>query len=172
MFLAFSPEHMCSYLIRQIKSLLSLNWQVLKVLIVKFQASTLDQCHHLLKTCLAKAQVNLSMPSITFEQEVIAAAITTARLLYCICTLLMCTNTARLTKAEQRLCSEALTSEVGLLQNIRAYKKWIPLYMEKKSFPSKDSDTKILQSMYFAYEVGIISSYSNRIHIWNDPLVI
>jgi len=30
--------------------------------------------------------------------------------------------------------------------------------MEKKSFPSKDSDTKILQSMYFAYEVGIKSA--------------
>jgi len=28
----------------------------------------------------------------------------------------------------------------------------------KKSFPSKESDTKILQSIYFAYEVGIISS--------------
>jgi len=37
--------------------------------------------------------------------------------------------------------------------------------MEKKSFLSKESDTKILQSMQFAYEVGIISSYSNRIHI-------
>jgi len=37
--------------------------------------------------------------------------------------------------------------------------------MEKKSFLSKESDTKILQSMYFAYEVGIISSHSNRIHI-------
>jgi len=32
----------------------------------------------------------------------------------------------------------------------------------KKSFLSKESDTKILQSIYFAYEVGIISSYSNR----------
>ena len=30
---------------RQIKRLLSLNWLVLKALIVKFQASTLDQCH-------------------------------------------------------------------------------------------------------------------------------
>ena len=48
MFLAFSPQHMCSDLIHQIKSLLSLNWQVSKVLIVKFQASTLDQCHRLL----------------------------------------------------------------------------------------------------------------------------
>jgi len=37
--------------------------------------------------------------------------------------------------------------------------------MEKKSFLSKESNTKILQSMYFAYEVGIIISYSNRIHI-------
>jgi len=38
----------------------------------------------------------------------------------------MYTNTARSTEAEQRLCSEALTSEVGLLQNFRACKK-IPL---------------------------------------------
>ena len=30
----------------------------------------------------------------------------------------------------------------------------------KKSFLSKKSDTKILQSIYFAYEVGVISSYS------------
>jgi len=36
--------------------------------------------------------------------------------------------------------------------------------MEKKSLLLKELDTKILQSMYFAYEVGIISSYSNRIH--------
>jgi len=35
----------------------------------------------------------------------------------------------------------------------------------KKSFPSKESDTKILQGIYFAYKVGIISSYSNRIKI-------
>ena len=32
----------------------------------------------------------------------------------------------------------------------------------KESFPSKESDTKILQRMNFAYWVGIISSYSNR----------
>ena len=32
----------------------------------------------------------------------------------------------------------------------------------KKSFLSTESDTKILQSIYFAYKVGIISSYSNR----------
>jgi len=37
--------------------------------------------------------------------------------------------------------------------------------MEKKSFLSKESDTKIFQSMYFASEVGIISSYSNRLHM-------
>jgi len=34
----------------------------------------------------------------------------------------MYTNTARSVEAENRLCSEALTSEVGLLQNIRAYR--------------------------------------------------
>jgi len=33
----------------------------------------------------------------------------------------------------------------------------------KKSFLSKESDTKLLQRIYFAYEVGIISSYSNKI---------
>jgi len=32
----------------------------------------------------------------------------------------------------------------------------------KESFLSKESDTEILQSIYFAYDVGIISSYSNR----------
>jgi len=84
--------------------------------------------------------------------------------LYCIYALLMYTNTARSTEGEQRICSKALTSEVGLLQNFRAY-KWIPLSWEKKSFLSKESDTKFLQSMYFASEVGIISSYSNRIHM-------
>jgi len=34
---------------------------------------------------------------------------------------------------------------------------------QKESFSSKDTDIKLLQSTYFAYEVGIISSYSNRI---------
>jgi len=75
----------------------------------------------------------------------------------------MCSNTACSTEAEQRLCSEALTSEVDLLQNLRAHKKWILLSIENKSFRSKESDTKILHNMYFAYEVDIISSYSNRI---------
>jgi len=42
MCLAFSPEHMCTDLSRQTERLLLLNWQVLKVLIVKFQASSLD----------------------------------------------------------------------------------------------------------------------------------
>jgi len=122
MFLAFSPEQLCSDLIRQLKILISLNWQVLKVLILKVQASTLDQCHHLLINLSCKALVNLSMPNIALEQEVIAAAITIALIFY---TLLMYINTARSTEAEQRLCSEALTSEVGL-QNFHAYKKWIP----------------------------------------------
>jgi len=36
---------------------------------------------------------------------------------------------------------------------------------EKESFLSKESDAKILQSIYFAYKVGIISSYSNIIYL-------
>jgi len=31
----------------------------------------------------------------------------------------------------------------------------------KETFPSKESDTKILQSIYFAYVVGIIGYYQN-----------
>jgi len=42
----FSHVCLCSDLIWQTKCLFSLNWQVLKVLIVKFQVSTLDQCSH------------------------------------------------------------------------------------------------------------------------------
>jgi len=33
----------------------------------------------------------------------------------------------------------------------------------KKSFLSKESDTKILQSIYFTYDVGIISSYMHEL---------
>jgi len=33
----------------------------------------------------------------------------------------------------------------------------------KESFSSKESDTKLLQNIYFAYLAGIISSYPNRI---------
>jgi len=32
----------------------------------------------------------------------------------------------------------------------------------KKSFLSKESDTKILHSIYFAYDVGIINSLRNK----------
>jgi len=35
----------------------------------------------------------------------------------------------------------------------------------KKSFPSKESDTTILQTIYFTYWVSIISSYSNITNI-------
>jgi len=45
----------------------------------------------------------------------------------------MYTNTARSTEAEQRLCSEASTSEVGLLQNFRACKKLIPRVFQRVS---------------------------------------
>ena len=36
--------------------------------------------------------------------------------------------------------------------------------IERKPFPAKNQTLKILQSIYFAYEVGIISCYSNRIN--------
>ena len=52
---SFSPEQLCSDLDRQMKSLLSWNWQVLKVLMVKFHAFTLDQCHHLLINLFCKS---------------------------------------------------------------------------------------------------------------------
>ena len=99
-------------------------------MILKFQDSTLHQCHYLLINLCCKALVNLSMPNIALEQEVIAAAMTIGLIFY---TLMMYTNTARSTEAEQRYCSEALTSEVGLLQNFRAYKKWIPRVFQRVS---------------------------------------
>jgi len=67
------------------------------------------------------------MPNIALEQEAIAAAITIALILYLHACDVHQHYTARSTKAEQRLCSEALTSEVGRLQNFHACKKWIPL---------------------------------------------
>jgi len=67
------------------------------------------------------------MTNIGLEQEDIAAAITIALIL--IYTLLVYANTVRSTEAEQRLCSEALTYEVGFLQSFRAYKEWIQCQM-------------------------------------------
>jgi len=63
--------------------------------------------------------------SITVEQDVIAAAITIARASYTVFIRFGCAPTQH--EAEQRLCSEALTSDVGLQQNFGSYKKWIPL---------------------------------------------
>jgi len=65
------------------------------------------------------------MPNIALEQEVITAAITIALILYLHTSDVH--HTARPTEAEERLFSEALTSVVGLLQNLRGYKKWIAL---------------------------------------------
>jgi len=46
------------------------------------------------------------------------------------------------------------------VQNI--YELGFALSMERNPFSVlPESDTKILQSIYFAYKVGIISSYSN-----------
>jgi len=49
----------------------------------------------------------------------------------------------------------------SVTQNIRGVTENIA-YREE-SFPSKESDTKLLQSTYFTYEVGNITSYSTRI---------
>jgi len=63
--------------------------------------------------------------NIAVEQEVIAADKTIALLILS----LRASDVhqkARSIKAKERLCSEALTlDEVGLLQNFRAYQKWI-----------------------------------------------
>ena len=53
----------------------------------------------------------------------------------------------------------ALTKPVT--QNIRGVTE--KHCLTKRILPSKESDTKLLQSTNFAYEVGVISSYSNRI---------
>ena len=137
-FWRFLPEQLCSNLSRQIKSLLSSNWQVLKVLVVKFQASTLDQCHHSFINLFCKSASKpldtiRARSAVCFLQTILQLSKTSSRpplrlrFLYGIYTLRMYTNTARSIEAEQRLCSEALTSDIGLLQNFRAYKKWIPL---------------------------------------------
>jgi len=115
-----------------------LNQQVLKVLIEKFPASTLDQWHHLLINLFCKsASKPLSAVSarsaVCFLQPILQLSKKSSRppwrllFLYCIHTLWMYTNTARSIEAERRLCSEAMTSgEVGLLQNFRVLRKWTP----------------------------------------------
>jgi len=53
-----------------------------------------------------------------------------------------------------------------VLTNTRSGTKYTTLTVYgKKSFLSTESDTKILQSIYFVYKVGIISSYSNIIYM-------
>jgi len=62
----------------------------------------------------------------------------------------------------KELNNRILLGIVDYLYNLKNYSD-ITVY-GKKSFLSKVSDTKILQSIYFTYKVGIISSYSNRIY--------
>ena len=105
-FWRFLPEQLCSYLSWQIKSLLSLNWLVLKVLIVKFQASTLDQRHNLLINLFCKSarkplDARSARSAVGFLQPILQLSKTSSRptlrlrFLYCISTLRMCTNTAQ-----------------------------------------------------------------------------
>jgi len=67
------------------------------------------------------------MPNTAFDPEGIAAAITIGLMLYSHASDVAYTKTARSTEAEQRLCSEALTSEVALLQSFCTYEMCIPL---------------------------------------------
>jgi len=137
MFLAFSCEQLCSDLSWQMKSLLSLNWHVLKVSMVKFQASTWDQCHHLL--------INLSCKSASKPLNALSARSAVCFLQpisqlstkssgrhydcasYTVCTCFGCAPTQHVHSKHSRDVAEAPTSEVDLLQNLRSYKKWIPL---------------------------------------------
>jgi len=59
------------------------------------------------------------MPSISLEQEVIVAAITTALVILYVHSSDVHQH-SMFNRTEQRLYSEALTSEVGLPQNFRA----------------------------------------------------
>jgi len=45
-----------------------------------------------------------------------------------------------------------------------------PVY-RKESFPSKEYDTEILQSIYFVYKAGIISPYSNSITLYKTKFM-
>jgi len=49
-------------------------------------------------------------------------------------------------------------SDAGLLGVINEVS--LNTVYREESFPSKESDIKILQSIYFVHKVGIISSYS------------
>ena len=105
-----------------------------KVLIVKFQASTSDQCHHLLinpscKSSSKPLKIVSARSVVCFLQPILLLTKTSSRptlrlrFSYCIYTLRTYTNTARSIEAAQRLCSEAMTSdEVGFLLNFRTFK--------------------------------------------------
>jgi len=87
-FLDVFPEQLCSDLSRQIKSAF-IELTNLNILIVKFQASTLDQYQHLLINLSCKSASKplnatcnmLFAANIAVEQDVIAAAIMIALLI-------------------------------------------------------------------------------------------
>ena len=128
MLLAFSPEHLCSDLSRQIKSLLSLNWQVLKVLIVKFQTSTLDQCHHFLINLSCKsASIPLNAHYCTWARSHrLRHSDCAYSLLYLHASDVHQHSTFNRSQTATLLWG-TVTSEGGLLQNFSAYMKCIQL---------------------------------------------
>ena len=135
MFLAFSSEQLCSDLKSKNQKSAFIETTVLKVLIEKFPASTLDHCHHLLVNLFCKSASKplndvSARSAVCFLQPILQMSRKSSRppwrvrFFHCIYTLWMYTNTARSVEAEQRLCSEAMTSdEVGLLQNFGAFRK-------------------------------------------------
>jgi len=58
--------------------------------------------------------------------------------------------------------------------NLKKYKLSNGQSIERNPFPAKNLTLNILHSIYFAYEVGIISSYSNRIQTveWAVQIVL
>jgi len=127
------------------KGLLLLNWQVFKVLIVKYQASCLDlYLGSLLINLSCKGASKPPMPNIALEQEVIAAAITIALMLYLhasdvhqhstfnrnwTATLLSGTDIRSRPFAHPGTMQITVSGFVWIASNFwfRAYKKWIPL---------------------------------------------
>jgi len=117
--LAFIPEHLCSDSNRQIKSLPSLNWQVLKVVyseVSSFCFGSKPPFAH--KTILQKSLWKSPCYNVLFatiiavEEEVVVAAITIALLRF---TRFWCTQTHVESKP---LCSKTPTSEVGFPKNL------------------------------------------------------
>ena len=105
---------------------------------MKFQASTLDQCHHLHINLSCKSDCKplnaISARSAAYLPSKYCSWARSHRSHHCDCasypvfTRFGCTlpQHVQLKPSRDFALTEALTSEVGLLQNLRAFRKWIP----------------------------------------------